>query len=89
VDHAPAELSGGDRQRVAQARALVRQPALLLCDEPTGNLDRASAERVANLLVELHRARGTMLVIATHSASLAERFSRRYELNDHRLEPRS
>ena len=89
VDHAPAELSGGERQRVALARALVRQPALLLCDEPTGNLDRASADLVANLLVELHRARGTMLVIATHSASLAERFTRRYELNDRRLEPSS
>jgi len=89
VDHRPAELSGGERQRVAIARALIRRPALLLCDEPTGNLDRSSAAAVADLLVTLHHARNTMLVVVTHSAVLADRFSRRYELDDRRLEQRA
>lgn len=88
AEHRPAELSGGERQRVALARALVQKPALLLCDEPTGNLDRTSAGAVADLLVAVHQARQTMLVVVTHSQALAERFSRRYELNDRRLEPR-
>jgi lipoprotein-releasing system ATP-binding protein len=89
MEHLPAELSGGERQRVAVARALIRRPALLLCDEPTGNLDRSSADAVADLLIALHHARGTVLVVATHSAPLADRFRQRYELNDRRLEPRS
>ena len=78
--HRPAELSGGERQRVAVARALINQPGLLLCDEPTGSLDRAAAEAVASLLFELHEASRTVLVVVTHSLELAARFSRRCEL---------
>jgi lipoprotein-releasing system ATP-binding protein len=89
ADHRPAELSGGERQRVALARALVRRPTLLLCDEPTGNLDRSSAEVVANLLVAVHQARRTILVVVTHSPTLADRFSRCLELGDGRLRQRS
>ena len=85
VDHRPAELSGGERQRVALARALIRQPPLLLCDEPTGNLDRASAEAVTSLLFELHRSRETILVIVTHNPALAERCELRYGLSEQHL----
>ena len=81
MDHRPAELSGGEKQRAALARALIREPELLLCDEPTGNLDRAAADTVADLLLELHAARRTMLVVVTHSAALADRFPVRYEMN--------
>ena len=87
LDHRPAELSGGEKQRVALARALIRRPHLLLCDEPTGNLDEASAEVVAGLLLELHRRQETMLIVVTHSAALAARFPRRYELRHANLHP--
>jgi lipoprotein-releasing system ATP-binding protein len=80
IDHRPDALSGGERQRAAIARALIRQPRLLLCDEPTGNLDRASAETVAAILLDLHRRQQTMLIIVTHSAQLADRCPVRYEL---------
>ena len=80
LDHRPAELSGGERQRVAVARALVNRPSLLLCDEPTGSLDRATAEAVADVLFDLHREAGTMLIAVTHSLELAARFPRRCEL---------
>ena len=82
LDHRPAELSGGEKQRAALARALIRNPALLLCDEPTGNLDRAAAETVADLLLQLHAQRNTILVVVTHSAVLAGRFPVRYEMNE-------
>ena len=85
IDHRPGELSGGERQRVAIARALVRQPRLLLCDEPTGNLDRASAANVASLLMDLHRQQQTILIVVTHSAELASNLPIRFELVDGRL----
>ena len=87
LDHRPSELSGGERQRVALARALIRRPQLLLCDEPTGNLDEASAEMVAGLLLELHARQETMLIVVTHNAALAARFPKRYELRHANLHP--
>jgi lipoprotein-releasing system ATP-binding protein len=81
LNHRPAELSGGEKQRVALARALICKPLLLLCDEPTGNLDQASADVVADLLLDLHQRQETILVVVTHSAELASRFPARYELH--------
>ncbi len=85
VEHLPAELSGGEKQRVAVARALIRRPVLLLCDEPTGNLDRQSAEAVGSLLLDLHGQLETILVVVTHSAELGARFPRRLEMSEGRL----
>ena len=85
ADHRPAALSGGERQRAAIARALIRQPRLLLCDEPTGNLDRASADNVASVLLDLHRRQQTILVIVTHSPQLAARCPVRFELDERKL----
>jgi len=85
--HRPAELSGGERQRTALARALVMRPRLLLCDEPTGNLDADSARTVADLILELHRAEPSVLVLVTHSAELAARLPRRRRMAGRRLEP--
>jgi lipoprotein-releasing system ATP-binding protein len=79
LTHLPSELSGGEKQRVALARALIMKPLLLLCDEPTGNLDHDSAEAVAKLLFELHGKQETILIVVTHSAELAARFPQRYK----------
>ena len=85
IDHRPGELSGGERQRVAIARALIRQPRVVLCDEPTGNLDRAAAENVASLLLDLHKRQQTILVLVTHSPALASKLPIRFELVDRHL----
>jgi lipoprotein-releasing system ATP-binding protein len=85
LDHRPGELSGGEKQRAAIARALIRNPTLLLCDEPTGNLDASIADSVAGLLIDLHTAHHTILVVVTHSATLAARFPARYRMADRAL----
>ena len=85
LEHRPSELSGGEKQRVALARALIMKPQLLLCDEPTGNLDRRSGETVAELLFGLHQKQRTILVVVTHNPELAARFPRRFELIDRQL----
>ena len=85
LDHRPAELSGGEKQRVSLARALITEPKLLLCDEPTGNLDHQSAEVVASLLLQLHEQQKTILIVVTHSAELAARLPTQYELIDEHL----
>ena len=77
-------MSGGERQRAAVARALINGPALLLCDEPTGNLDSVNAMAVADLLLELKDETGSLLVVVTHSSEVAERFARRITLVDGR-----
>ena len=86
LDHRPAQLSGGEKQRVALARALIMKPQLLLCDEPTGNLDQKSAEVVADLLLDIHRQAETILIVVTHSKELAARFPQRFELRNQHLE---
>lgn len=88
-DHRPAELSGGERQRVAVARALIRRPLLLLADEPTGNLDRHSAQTVGQLLLDLHRQEQTILIVVTHSQELARLLPRRAEMVDGTLQGES
>jgi lipoprotein-releasing system ATP-binding protein len=85
LTHLPSELSGGERQRVAIARALVLEPTLVLCDEPTGNLDRRSADAVAALMLDLHARQRTILIVVTHSAELASRLPQRRQLVEGRL----
>jgi len=85
TQHRPHQLSGGEKQRVAVARALMRRPKLVLCDEPTGNLDPQSAEEVASLLLALHETQPTILVAVTHNLDLAQRFGLRYRLSNARL----
>ena len=88
LTHRPGQLSGGERQRVAVVRALVNGPKLLLADEPTGALDRAAADNLADLLVELNREEGVALLVITHAPDLARRMGRVLELRDGRLVPR-
>jgi lipoprotein-releasing system ATP-binding protein len=87
MTHRPGQLSGGERQRVAVVRALINQPQLLLADEPTGALDRASAEQLAQLLLELNREEGVTLIVVTHALDLAHKMGRVLELKDGILTP--
>ncbi len=87
IHHRPHELSGGEKQRVALARALVRRPHLVLCDEPTGNLDHQSTQAVATLLRQLHESQQNMLIVVTHNLELASAFGATYRLSNSKLSP--
>lgn len=86
LDHLPGELSGGEKQRVALARALICEPTLLLCDEPTGNLDLKAADAVAGILMDLESRQQIVLLVVTHNPELAARLPVRFDLVDRRLE---
>ena len=81
LHHRPGELSGGEKQRAAIARALIRKPRLILCDEPTGNLDAETAATVADLLIALHAKQQAIMVVVTHSEALGSRFTRRWTMS--------
>lgn len=85
LSHQPGQLSGGERQRVAVVRALINQPKLVLADEPTGALDRASADNLAQVLVELNKEEGVTLIVVTHAPDLASKMQRVLELQDGKL----
>jgi lipoprotein-releasing system ATP-binding protein len=89
IDHHPSQLSGGERQRAAVARALINKPTLLLCDEPTGNLDSTTAESVAQLLFDMHELEENILITVTHNTDLAKPFDRRVHLKEGRFVPPS
>jgi lipoprotein-releasing system ATP-binding protein len=82
IHYRPQELSGGEKQRVALARALIRKPQLILCDEPTGNLDRASSDIVLSLLLDLHRKQHGILIVVTHNPDIANQCTFQYRLSD-------
>lgn len=88
LQYRPGELSGGQRQRVAVVRALINKPKLLLADEPTGSLDKAASQNVAQILVDLNHSEGVTLIVVTHSIELAERIGNVMELNDGQLSDR-
>ena len=88
LEHRPGQLSGGERQRVAVVRALINQPQLLLADEPTGALDRAAAQQLAQLLLDLNREEGVTLIVVTHARELAQRMGRTMEITDGTLTQR-
>ena len=85
MKHKPGELSGGEQQRVAVARALIMEPAIILADEPTGNLDRSTGVKIEEMLATLNKARKATLIIVTHNQSLADQMSRRIALRDGRI----
>ena len=85
MKHHPAQISGGEKQRVAVCRALINQPAILLADEPTGNLDQKTSETVGKLLLEMSEEHNTVLICVTHSLTLAQQFPEHYALQNGKL----
>lgn len=88
IEHHPAQLSGGEQQRVAVVRAMIQNPPLLLADEPTGSLDQSSAENLSNILIDMNKEEQVTLIVVTHSEKLAGKMQRIYDLNDGKLKVR-